>query len=72
MAARLRREVPGDVSGQARRGLRLALGAADPTAESRGLKLIETLRTRHGVSAERALDYFCLMVLNLNEFIYLE
>jgi hypothetical protein len=24
------------------------------------------------VTADKALDYFCLMVLNLNEFVYLD
>ena len=38
----------------------------------RGVHLLETLQHDHQVDADQALDYFCLMVLNLNEFIYLD
>ena len=38
----------------------------------RGLKLIGVLVQKHGKSTDQALDQFCLMVLNLNEFMYLD
>ncbi len=38
----------------------------------RGQKMIESLTTKHGLTSEKALEQFCLMVLNLNEFIYLD
>lgn len=38
----------------------------------RGLKMMETLRRKHQTESERALDLFCLVALNLNEFIYLD
>jgi hypothetical protein len=31
-----------------------------------------TLRKEAGVSEEKALAYFCLMAVNLNEFMYLD
>ncbi len=73
LAARLRREFPDNVPAQVRRGLRLAIGREpDPALIDQGQHLIESLQTQHDVSTERALDYFCLMVLNLNEFVYLD
>ncbi|MEO2016900.1 MAG: DUF1553 domain-containing protein, partial [Fuerstiella sp.] len=45
-----------------------------PTPEevTRGLKLIETLKTEHNLSDDQARKYFCLLALNLNEFMYLD
>jgi hypothetical protein len=72
-ANRLRRERPGDVTAQVERGLRIALSSpADQALVERGVTLIDTLQKKHSLSPEKALDCFCLMVLNLNEFIYLE
>ncbi len=38
----------------------------------RGVSLIRTLQTDHHLSLQQAQKYFCLMALNLNEFIYLD
>ncbi|MBS0206423.1 MAG: DUF1549 domain-containing protein [Planctomycetes bacterium] len=72
-ARRLRREAGDDVRKQAILGFRLAL-CRDPDSAlvDRGLKLIDALKTKHGKTPEQALDQFCLMVLNLNEFMYLD
>jgi len=45
-----------------------------PTEEqiARGLNLISTLQSENGMSLEQAKKYFCLVALNLNEFIYLD
>jgi hypothetical protein len=73
LAARLRREAGDDASAQVRRALRLALGRdADEASVGRGLRLMVSLQEKHGVSPGTALDYFCLTVLNLNEFVYLD
>jgi mono/diheme cytochrome c family protein len=73
LANRVRREVPDDLAGQVARALRLALsGPADSRHVDRGLRLVARLQSQHGVTADKALDYFCLMVLNLNEFVYLD
>ena len=37
-----------------------------------GIQLVRSLQSGEGLSAEKALEYFCLMTLNLNEFIYLD
>lgn len=72
-AKRLRKEAGPDLKRQVRLGYRLAL-CRDPDAKliDRGLSLIDSLQKKHGKSPEQALDQFCLMVLNLNEFMYLD
>ena len=72
-ARRVRTQAGGDVKGQVVLAYRLALGhEPDVTLVERGLSLIESLKKKHGLNAEKALDQFCLMTLNLNEFIYLD
>ncbi|MCX6378879.1 MAG: PSD1 and planctomycete cytochrome C domain-containing protein [Armatimonadetes bacterium] len=38
----------------------------------RGLRLLQTLQTKHHRTPEESLKYFCVVALNLNEFLYLE
>jgi hypothetical protein len=72
-AQRLRREAKDDPPAQVRRALELALcRPPDAASVQRGLALMKSLVEKHGQSREAALDYFCLMVLNLNEFVYLD
>jgi cytochrome c553 len=71
-AGRLRREAGADVGRQVRLALRLATGR--PPSEGqvrRGLDLIRDLRAE-GASERRALADFCLVVLNLNELVYVD
>jgi hypothetical protein len=44
----------------------------EPALIDRGLTLIEAMQNTHGRTPEQALNQFCLMVLNLNEFVYLD
>jgi len=39
---------------------------------TRGLELMESLRQDHRTGQDKALELFCLVALNLNEFIYLD
>jgi hypothetical protein len=39
---------------------------------ARGLALMRALSAEEGLGARAALDAFCLMAFNLNEFLYLE
>ncbi len=72
-AARLRRECPDDVRAQVARALRLAVLRWPTSAEiERGVQLIEELQSKQGVDSDQALQLYCLVVLNLNEFIYLD
>jgi hypothetical protein len=73
LAARVRREAAGDVEPQIARALRLALSSpVDSRHVERGQRLITRLQSQHGLSAEKSFELFCLMVLNLNEFVYLD
>ena len=72
-AKRLHQGAGDKVETQVTLAYRLALShEPDKALVQRGLKLIDALKTKHGQSAEEALKGFCLMVLNLNEFVYLD
>jgi hypothetical protein len=72
-AARLQREAGADVAAQVRHALRLATARVPTDADvRRGVDLIQNLQTQDGASADAALHAFCLVVLNLNEFVYLD
>ena len=73
MAQRLRDEAGDDVPVQVAHGLRLALHRDPSDAEiARGVALIQQWQETDNVEADKALDYFCLMLLNLNELLYLD
>ena len=73
LATRLKKEAGDDTSKQVERALYLATQRKPDAKEvRRGVELIETLRGKDGASSDGALKYFCLMVLNLNEFAYLD
>ena len=71
-AARLRRETRDAPSTQVRRALQLVL-CRPPTADEieAGVKLMQELRAEATHPAV-ALQQFCLMTFNLNEFFYLD
>lgn len=76
-AERVRREAGGTNADQTaamvRRALEVALVRPTTDAEvERGVALIDQLETTDGVGPGRALELYCLMVLNLNEFAYLD
>jgi hypothetical protein len=55
--------------------LALSLSTTRPPSEDesrRGVDLIAALRAKEGIGDEVALKYYCLIVLNLNEFAYLD
>ena len=71
-AARVREETRA-LPAQIERTLQVALSRDVSKAEiDRGIELVTALRKQHGLSAEAALDRFCLVALNLNEFLYLD
>ena len=73
LAKRLRTEAGADVRKQVATALRLATSRAPTEAEiARGVKLIDSLQKQDGATPETAMKYFCLVVLNLNEFVYLD
>jgi hypothetical protein len=72
-AARLRRESPDDVTKQMQLAFRLALCREIRSEETvRGQQLLQTLQQKHGLTPDQALQWYCLYVLNLNEFVFIE
>ena len=72
-AQRLKAQAPDNLDGQIQTAYRLALArspSVDESAQAR--KLIEQLQTKHNLSADKALAFFCLYVYNLNEFSYVD
>ena len=55
------------------RAIRLAYGRTPHTSEvENGVQLIKRLMEKHSLKEKQALDYFCLTILNRNEFVYLD
>jgi mono/diheme cytochrome c family protein len=76
-ADRVRREAGGpdaaNVPAMVRRALEIALVRTPSDAEvAKGVAVIDALEDKDGVGPGRALELYCLMVLNLNEFAYLD
>jgi hypothetical protein len=73
LAARLRKEAGPNSADQVRLAFRLATARKASEAEvDRALRLMRRLETEERLSGEASLDQFCLLVLNLNEFMYLD
>ncbi len=73
LAERLRREAGDDVTKQVELALKLVTTRQPSASEiQRGVDLLQSFRTQDGASAEAALKSFCLVALNLNEFVYLD
>jgi hypothetical protein len=72
-AERLRREAGAAPAAPVALALYLATGRSPEDAEvRRGLSLMDALRAHGGLGERAALEAFCLVVLNMNEFIYLD
>ena len=72
LAARLEKESGGNLDKFIARGLTLATQRTPTPAEvQRGVKLIKTFESQK-MSSEQAKATFCLLTLNLNEFMYLD
>lgn len=72
-AQRLQKEAGNEVADQVRLALSLATQRTPGADEvQRGMRLIESLQREESVTSEAALRTFCLVVLNLNEFVYLD
>ncbi len=73
LAGRLKAEHPGDLAAQVRAGLELVT-CKEPDAESLAIakELTDKLQGEHGLDPDTALERFCLVALNLNEFLFLD
>jgi len=73
LAARLLREEPGDLEAQVARAIRLTTGRQPEDREATDdARYINLLRAKEGLSHEDALQHYALLMLNTNEFIYLD
>jgi hypothetical protein len=72
-AVRLRREAGEDRAAQVRLALRLALSREPSAGEvEKNVEFVRSLAAEEESSDEKALETFCLLVYNLNEFLYLD
>ena len=73
LAERIKREVGENVQDQVKRVIWLTT-QRQPTEQdiNDGIKLIAELQSKDGADQQTALNMFCLMALNLNEFLYLD
>jgi hypothetical protein len=73
LAERVGAEASPDARDQVAHAIRLALGRKATDDEvADGLGLLDRLARQQGQKPEEALRYWCLAVLNMNEFIYLD
>ena len=73
LAQRLQREATADVREQVKLGWKLVTNRAPTDAEvNRGIELIDALSKKEGATPDVALKYFCLLALNLNEFVFVD
>ncbi|MBL8798933.1 MAG: DUF1553 domain-containing protein [Planctomycetia bacterium] len=72
-AADLRKQAGDDVNAQVKLALR-RVTQREPSAREveRGLRFLSTMQAAHKQSPDEALKAFCLLALNLNEFVYLD
>src|SRR5439155_8504467 len=69
----LRQEAGGDVAAQVRLALRRVTQRTPTAAEvERGVQFVAAMRDEEKLPAPEALRRFCLLALNLNEFVYLD
>jgi hypothetical protein len=73
LAERVRTEAGSHTRDQVTHAIRLTLGRQATDEEiADGLKLLDQLTDDHRQQPDEALKYWCLTVLNMNEFIYLD
>ena len=72
-SASLQKEFGDDVRGKISAGLNLVFCRKPAKGEvDQCVKLINDFQVGDKLSAEQAFKYFCLLALNLNEFVYLD
>jgi hypothetical protein len=72
-AQRMEREAPNDLARQIARGIRLTTSRAPDGHEvQRDAAFVRKLQSTAGLSAHKALTQYCLLLMNSNEFVYLD
>jgi hypothetical protein len=73
LAARVKKDAGEDVTKRVALALHLVTARQPSTADvNRGVGLYQKLTTADGASPEQAMQYVCLVMLNLNEFMYVD
>jgi len=73
MAERLIREFPDEMALRVRKAIRLTTGRQPNETEIvKDIEFINGLMVKHDLSMAEALRQYCLMILNANEFVYLD
>ena len=73
LAARLQQEHPNDLAAQVARAIRLTTGRqpnGDEVADD--VAFIKRLIAEENLSREEAMQHYALLILNTNEFVYLD
>ena len=72
-AKRLEEEVKGDITARIKRGLEIVTSKpANPKSLKIAEEMIKKLKSDHGLDDQAALQRFCLVALNMNEFIFVD
>ena len=67
------REAPGDLGRQIARGIRLTTSRTPSQKEiDREAAFVRKLQNQTGMTVQKALAQYCLLLLNANEFVYLD
>jgi UDP-N-acetyl-D-mannosaminuronate dehydrogenase len=73
LARRVEREAPGDVRAQIVRARRLASGRTPDASEvDEAVAFLDEIKAKEGLTQEQAMDSLCLVLFNLNEFLYID
>ena len=73
LAERLKKEYPDDLQAQVTRGIRLTTGRIPKAEEvAKDVAFIAALKAKHKLDDAKALAQYALMLLNTNEFVYLD
>ena len=72
-AKRLEDEVQGDITERIKRGLEIVTSKpANPKSLKIAQDMVKTLKNDHGLDDQAVLQRFCLVALNMNEFIFVD
>ena len=73
LAERVAREAPGDLRAQIERARRLTSGRAPDAREiDEAIRFLDDIKAKEGLTQEQAMTSLCLVLFNLNEFLYID
>ncbi|MCP4846344.1 MAG: DUF1553 domain-containing protein [Verrucomicrobiaceae bacterium] len=72
-ATRLKQDAGENLEAQLKRGLEIVTARpADPKSIAIAKDMLQKLQKEHGLNADQALERFCLVALNMNEFMFID